>query len=86
VVHFHGLLDNTVVYDGSRALRGAIESHEAWASINWCVGTPVRILSQCNSFCDAYETCAGGVINVLCSVQSTHWVYANPDIDVPDLA
>ncbi len=86
VVHFHGLHDNTVAYDGSPALRGAVESLEAWASINWCVGPPVRILEQSNSFCDAYETCAGGVVSVLCSVNSVHWVYINPDIDVPDLA
>ena len=53
VVDFHGLHDNTVAYDGSPALRGAVESLEAWASINWCVGPPVRILEQGNSVRDA---------------------------------
>jgi polyhydroxybutyrate depolymerase len=86
VVHFHGLNDNTVAYDGSLLLPGAVESHESWAAINQCTGSPVRILTSGNSFCDAYQECAGGAINVLCSVASGHWVYVNPDIDVADVA
>jgi polyhydroxybutyrate depolymerase len=86
VVHFHGLNDNTVAYDGSPLLPGAVDSFEAWAAINECNGSPERIVSEGDSYCDAYSDCADGVINVLCSVRSGHWVYINPDLDVPDIA
>jgi polyhydroxybutyrate depolymerase len=87
VVHFHGIDDLNVPYQGNLLLPGAVESHDAWASINECTDNePVRILTQGNSYCDAYMSCADGVINVLCTVDAGHATYPNPDINVPDVA
>jgi hypothetical protein len=64
-----------------------VESFEAWAGINECTDLgPERILTEGDSYCDAYVSCADGVINVLCTVNSSHGVYPNPDIDVPAVA
>jgi polyhydroxybutyrate depolymerase len=87
VVHFHGIYDMNVPYDGRGFLLGAVESFEAWAGINECTDLgPERILTEGNSYCDAHVSCADGVINVLCTVDSSHGVYPNPDIDVPAVA
>lgn len=88
VAHFHGLSDTVVPYAGGASPRsdevriGAIESHETWARINDCPGPPARVFEQGGSYCDAYESCAGGVINVLCSVDAGHTIGRNSDIDV----
>jgi hypothetical protein len=46
----------------------------------------VRILTEGNSYCDAYVSCADSIINVLCTVDGGHLTYPNPDIDVPSVA
>jgi polyhydroxybutyrate depolymerase len=87
VVHFHGINDPVVPYEGRGFFLGAEESHDAWADINACTDLePERILTEGNSYCDAYVSCADDVINVLCTVNSSHGVYPNLDIDVPAVA
>jgi hypothetical protein len=87
VVHFHGIYDVNVPYEGRGFLLGAVESHDAWAGINACTDSEsVRILTEGNSYCDAYVSCAGNIINVLCTVNASHGTYPNPDIDVPAFA
>ncbi|MEM9305072.1 MAG: PHB depolymerase family esterase, partial [Pseudomonadota bacterium] len=88
VAHFHGLDDTTVPYDGgpsrggSVVRIGAVESHETWAALNACPNPPTRVLEINDTYCDAYESCAGGVINVLCSVDAGHSLGMNTDLDV----
>jgi hypothetical protein len=87
VVHFHGINDTNVPYEGGAFFLGAEESHDAWAGINECTDlVPERILTEGNSYCDAYASCADSVINVLCTVDGGHATYPNPDIDVPAVA
>jgi PKD repeat protein len=78
IVYFHGINDPT--------FPSADDSHATWAEINGCTGPLERVLTEGDSYCDAYQDCAGGVVTVLCSVSSGHWVYTNRDIAVADYA
>ena len=81
VIHFHGLFDGVVPYNGSPLLQvpSAPESLDRWAAIDGCIGRPVRTPLGPGSYCDRYETCDGGVKTELCSLAALHSAYTNAD-------
>lgn len=76
-----GLNDTTVPYGT------AAPSFLSWRNNGQCVGvTPDETVVDGGSNCQTYTNCADGVEVGLCSINSGHVVYINPDIVVAQVA
>ena len=76
VIHFHGLNDTTVPYNGggSNNFQSAPASFAAWQQIDLCTGTPVTQSFGGQNRCET-ASCADGVHAVLCTLAGTHVLY-----------
>src|SRR5262245_27121733 len=86
VVHFHGLNDLSVAYDGG-VVQAVPVSFSTWAQIDGCTGLPTVLDLGAPNRCETFTSCAGGVHVALCSLVATHFVYASQSVlDIPDYA
>jgi polyhydroxybutyrate depolymerase len=71
VLHFAGLSDSLVPYDGGAILLSAQESFAMWREIDGCAaGPPNETVDLGKSFCETYSGCADGVEVGLCSIKA----------------
>jgi polyhydroxybutyrate depolymerase len=75
VVHFHGLNDTTVPYDGGLGLQSAQDSLSSWSDINGCTGSVTVLNLGGSSRCETFKTCNDGAEAGLCSLDGTHILY-----------
>ncbi len=86
VVHFHGLNDMQVPYDGGGPFNDrfggdvlgfmpAQQSLTTWAQINACTGTRQTLSLGGQNRCETFATCAAGVQAALCSLEGSHVLY-----------
>jgi hypothetical protein len=77
VVHYHGLRDATVPYNGGGILgfQPAQESLAAWAGIDGCAGSPTVLNLGGQSRCETFTSCNDGANAGLCSLDGTHVLY-----------
>jgi len=84
VVHFHGLNDTLVPYDGGGPFNfggglldfmPAQQSLTTWAQIDACTGTRQTLPLGGQNRCETFDTCADGVHAALCSLEGTHVLY-----------
>jgi polyhydroxybutyrate depolymerase len=86
VTEIHGRQDTTVSYNQSRSWTGAQNNFRRWATLNSCVGSPVRTNLTANSFVERFTNCAAGTQVTLFSIRSGHITYNNSDgIDVAQI-
>ena len=74
VVHFHGLRDGIVSYNGG-AFQSAPESFASWRDINGCTGSATLLDLAGSSRCETFRTCDDGAEAGLCSLDGTHVLY-----------
>ena len=87
VIHFAGLTDTLVPYDGGPGFTSAAESFAHWRDTNGCgSGEPDSTIVLGGSACEAYTSCASGVEVELCSILASdigifagHILYFNED-------
>jgi polyhydroxybutyrate depolymerase len=79
VVHYHGLRDSTVPYNGGGSLgfQPAQDSLSAWADINGCVGSATLLDLPGSSRCETFTSCNDGSQAGLCSLDGTHILYSS---------
>ncbi len=75
VVHFHGLNDTTIPYDGSFGIESAPDSLTSWRAINGCTGSATVLNLGGSSRCETFKTCNDGAEAGLCSLDGTHILY-----------
>jgi len=75
VVHFHGLNDTTIPYDGYLGLQSAQDSLSSWSDINGCTGSATVLNLGGSSRCETFKTCNDGAESGLCSLPGTHILY-----------
>src|SRR5262245_32344497 len=79
VLHFHGLNDLEVAYDGG-VLQAVPASFSTWAQIDGCTGPPTVLDLGAPNRCETFTSCAGGVHVALCSLVADHVVYASQSV------
>jgi polyhydroxybutyrate depolymerase len=82
VIHFHGLNDNTVPYNGG-TFESAPDSFADWRDINGCTGTPVLLDLAGNARCETFTNCEDGAHSALCSLEAGHVPYSNGALNIP---
>jgi polyhydroxybutyrate depolymerase len=75
----HGLQDTTVRYAQSSSFTGAQNNFRRWATLNSCVGAPVRTQLTASSFVERFTSCAAGTTVTLFSLRAGHVTYSNTD-------
>jgi poly(3-hydroxybutyrate) depolymerase len=77
VVHFHGLNDTLVPYNGggSGGVMPAQQSLTTWAQIDACTGTRQTLPLGGQNRCETFDTCATDVHAALCSLEGGHVLY-----------
>src|SRR5262249_42236449 len=86
VVHFHGLNDPSIAYDGG-GLQAVPASFSTWAQIDGWTGPSTMLDLGSPNRCETFTSCAGGVHVALCSLVATHFVYASQTVlNIPDYA
>ncbi|MBZ0168042.1 Esterase PHB depolymerase [Candidatus Methylomirabilis lanthanidiphila] len=98
VVHFHGLNDAQVPYDGGGPFNdrfggdvlrfmSAQESLATWAQINACTGAPQTLPLGGPNRCETFATCGAGVRTALCSLDGSHVLYLTQNaLNIADYA
>ncbi len=64
IIAYHGLEDPLVAYDDGRS---AIDGADGWVIRNGCTGDPTWA-AYGDSYCEIWETCAGGVRTGICTL------------------
>lgn len=76
VVHFHGLNDMILPYDGGLpGVMPAQQSLTTWAQIDACTGTRQTLPLGGQNRCETFATCAADVHAALCSLEGDHVLY-----------
>jgi polyhydroxybutyrate depolymerase len=77
VVHFHGLSDDTVPYNGGGLIgaQSAANSFNARKTVAQCTGSPVVVDLGSGQSCQTYTSCAQGAHISLCSLNGEHVLY-----------
>ena len=75
VVHFHGLYDTTVRYDGSSGVQSAPDSFAAWRSVLGCSGSTVIRSHSNGDRAEQGSGCRSGSRPILYTVSGEHTLY-----------
>lgn len=87
VIHFHGLRDLVVPYNGFGSIPATPDSFEYWGSVNGCNTPPENSFTKGESTCETFFNCDDSVKVTLCSIMGGHVLYLNFDsVDIADLA
>lgn len=88
IIHFHGLSDTVISYNGgSSGTVSAPESLVAWSNVLNCQSGPKVTYSKNSAYCQTYSECDGGRSSTLCTINGTHFLYNNRDrLNIPDVA
>jgi polyhydroxybutyrate depolymerase len=87
VIHFHGLNDMVVPYDGLGTIPSAPDSFEYWGGVDGCSTPPETTFTKGGSACDTFSNCDNDVKVTLCSISGGHVLYFNSDsVNIADLA
>ena len=82
VLHIHAKDDTHVLFNGGAGVDAFRDTSKVtdfvsvpdtisrWSQRNQCTGAPRRVLSVTGAYCDAYQTCAGGVQVELCVTET----------------
>jgi polyhydroxybutyrate depolymerase len=82
VIHFHGLDDNVVPYNGGGLLnfQAAQTSFANWKQIDGCTGSATVLDLGSPNRCETFTTCNGGVHVGLCSLSGSHFLYTSQSV------
>jgi poly(3-hydroxybutyrate) depolymerase len=86
-MHFHGLNDLIVPYNGTAYQQPSPDSFAYWGQADGCSGQPEVTYTKGNSQCEVYKSCGAATEAGLCSLAGGHILYTNmDDVPIADLA
>lgn len=77
VVHFHGLNDTIISYDGSFGIESAPDSLTSWRTIDGCTRSATVLNLGGSSRCETFKTYNDGAEAGLCNLDGTHILYSS---------
>jgi polyhydroxybutyrate depolymerase len=94
VLGFHGYDDQYVPYEGGAGFGPPLptpfpsipDTLAAWAKIMKCTGAPELVMFEGRNKCEIHRQCDGGAQVGYCSLEGSHVLYSQRNLDIADYA